>query len=114
MDALYLNCPELIDLNLNSCRNLISERLLLQYLTLENVRASGCQDMLVGAIQSQVHNAIPASQSHANSTFPLAAAARDSNCSISATIPLPETELETDDEYKPKKSFLNLKKANKV
>ncbi|KAI5421875.1 ERBB-3 BINDING PROTEIN 1 [Lathyrus oleraceus] len=39
--------------------------------------------------------------------------ARDSNCSISATIPLPETELETDDEFKPKKSFLNLKKANK-
>ena len=55
---------------------------------------------------------LPASQSHANSTFPLAAAARDSNCSISATIPLPETELETDDEFKPKKSFLNLKKAN--
>ncbi|CAK8571846.1 unnamed protein product [Lathyrus sativus] len=67
LDALYLNCPELIDLNLNSCRNLISERLLLQCPTLENVHASGCQDMLVGAIQSQVHNAFPAVDNHSPS-----------------------------------------------
>lgn len=31
-----------------------SERLLLQCPTLENVHASGCQDLLVEAIQSQV------------------------------------------------------------
>ncbi|KAG4913201.1 hypothetical protein AAZX31_19G147300 [Glycine max] len=57
LDALYLNCPQLNDLNLNSCRNLHPERLLLQCPSLENVYASGCQDMLIGAIQSQVCNA---------------------------------------------------------
>ncbi|BAT85494.1 hypothetical protein LR48_Vigan50s006500 [Vigna angularis] len=57
LDALYLNCTQLKDLNLNSCRNLHPERLLLQCPSLENVHASGCQDMLVGAIQSQVCNA---------------------------------------------------------
>lgn len=57
LDGLYLNCPQLNDLNLNSCRNLIPERLLLQCPTLENVHASGCQDMLVEAIQSQVRDA---------------------------------------------------------
>ncbi|XP_027351048.1 F-box/LRR-repeat protein 17-like [Abrus precatorius] len=60
LDALYLNCPQLNDLNLNSCRNLHPERLLLQCPTLENVHACGCQDMLVGAIQSQVCNAFTA------------------------------------------------------
>ncbi|KAK6937604.1 F-box domain [Dillenia turbinata] len=54
LDALYLNCPELNDLNLNSCGNLHPERLLLQCPKLESVHASGCQDMLIGAIESQV------------------------------------------------------------
>ncbi|KAK7396405.1 hypothetical protein VNO78_17394 [Psophocarpus tetragonolobus] len=57
LDALYLNCPQLNDLNLNSCRNLHPERLLLQCPNLKNVHASGCEDMLIGAIQSQVCNA---------------------------------------------------------
>ncbi|KAK6940739.1 F-box domain [Dillenia turbinata] len=54
LDALYLNCPELNDLNLNSCSNLHPERLLLQCPKLESVHASGCQDILIGAIESQV------------------------------------------------------------
>ncbi|KAK1263767.1 F-box/LRR-repeat protein 17 [Acorus gramineus] len=56
LDALYLNCPELNDLNLTSCTNLHPERLLLQCPSLEHVHASGCQDTLVGAIQSQILN----------------------------------------------------------
>ncbi|KAI9119007.1 hypothetical protein K1719_009682 [Acacia pycnantha] len=60
LDALYLNCPQLNDLNLNSCKNLHPERLLLQCTSLGNVYASGCQDMLIGAIQSQVCNAFTA------------------------------------------------------
>ncbi|XP_019178228.1 PREDICTED: F-box/LRR-repeat protein 17-like [Ipomoea nil] len=54
LDALYLNCPELNDLNLNSCSNLQPERLLLQCANLENVHASGCHEMLVETIQNQV------------------------------------------------------------
>ncbi|XP_061338114.1 F-box/LRR-repeat protein 17 [Gastrolobium bilobum] len=64
LDALYLNCPQLNDLNLNSCRNLHPERLLLQCPTLENVHASGCQAMLIEAIQSQVCNAFTAMENH--------------------------------------------------
>ncbi|KAL6007335.1 hypothetical protein ACLOJK_032832 [Asimina triloba] len=56
LQALYLNCPELNDLNLNSCKNLHPERLLLQCPSLESVHASGCSDKLIGAIQSQVLN----------------------------------------------------------
>ncbi|GMH30842.1 hypothetical protein Nepgr_032685 [Nepenthes gracilis] len=56
LDALDLNCPQLNDLNLNSCRNLNPERLLLQCPSLVTVHASGCQDALVGAIESQVNN----------------------------------------------------------
>ncbi|XP_021673333.2 F-box/LRR-repeat protein 17 isoform X2 [Hevea brasiliensis] len=56
LDSLYLNCPELNDLNLNSCRNLDPERLLLQCPSLESVYASGCQKLLIRAIQSQVNN----------------------------------------------------------
>ncbi|KAH7685934.1 RNI-like protein [Dioscorea alata] len=52
----YLNCPELNDLNLNSCTNLHPERLLLQCPNLENIHASGCQDSLIGAIEDQVFN----------------------------------------------------------
>ncbi|XP_055813196.1 F-box/LRR-repeat protein 17 [Solanum dulcamara] len=54
LDALYLNCPELNDLNLNSCMNLNSGRLLLQCPNLESVHASGCQDALVETLQNQV------------------------------------------------------------
>ncbi|GMN48899.1 hypothetical protein TIFTF001_018072 [Ficus carica] len=56
LDALYLNCPELNDLNLNSCRNLHPERLVLQCPILESVHASGCEELLIGAIHSQVNN----------------------------------------------------------
>ncbi|KAL5712395.1 hypothetical protein ACHQM5_014575 [Ranunculus cassubicifolius] len=54
LDALYLNCPELNDLNLNSCTNLHPERLLLQCPSLESVHASECQTVLLRAIKSQV------------------------------------------------------------
>ncbi|KAL3517639.1 hypothetical protein ACH5RR_020228 [Cinchona calisaya] len=54
LDALYLNCPKLNDLNLNSCSNLHPERLLLQCPNLESVHATGCQDMLVDTIQNQM------------------------------------------------------------
>ncbi|RDX63542.1 F-box/LRR-repeat protein 17, partial [Mucuna pruriens] len=67
LDALYLNCPRLNDLNLNSCTNLHSERLLLQCPNLENVHASGCQDMVVGAIQRQVRAASAAIENHSPS-----------------------------------------------
>ncbi|KAF3436217.1 hypothetical protein FNV43_RR23309 [Rhamnella rubrinervis] len=56
LDALYLNCPGLNDLNLNSCNNLHPERLLLQCPSLESVHASNCQELLIGAIESQVKN----------------------------------------------------------
>ncbi|KAI4349450.1 hypothetical protein L6164_010037 [Bauhinia variegata] len=56
LDALYLNCPQLNDLNLNSCKNLQPERLLLHCPSLQNVHASGCLHTVVGAIQSQVCN----------------------------------------------------------
>lgn len=56
IDALYVNCPELNDLNLNSCTNLNPERLLLQCPNLKDVHVSGCRDMLIGAIRNQVLN----------------------------------------------------------
>ncbi|XP_008786093.2 F-box/LRR-repeat protein 17-like [Phoenix dactylifera] len=64
LDALFLNCPELNDLNLNSCTNLHPERLLLQCSNLKNVHASGCQDMLIGAIRNQVLNEFAAAENH--------------------------------------------------
>ncbi|KAK9282186.1 hypothetical protein L1049_005098 [Liquidambar formosana] len=64
LDALCLNCPELNDLNLNSCRNLHPERLLLQCRNLESVHASGCQDVLIGAIQDQINNDFSAVENH--------------------------------------------------
>ncbi|WOK99413.1 hypothetical protein Cni_G08125 [Canna indica] len=67
LDALYLNCPELVDLNLNSCTNLHPERLLLQCPNLRNVHASGCQDMLIGAIRNQVLNEFAAVENHLSS-----------------------------------------------
>ncbi|KAK8981118.1 hypothetical protein V6N11_059803 [Hibiscus sabdariffa] len=54
LDALCLNCPELNDLNLNSCKNLHPERLLLQCPSLRNVHAAGCREMLIRAIKGQV------------------------------------------------------------
>ncbi|KAL6847070.1 hypothetical protein ACP4OV_022923 [Aristida adscensionis] len=56
IDALYVNCPELVDLNLNSCTNLHPERLLIQCPSLKDVHVSGCRDMLIGAIRNQVLN----------------------------------------------------------
>ncbi|KAF5181644.1 F-box/LRR-repeat protein [Thalictrum thalictroides] len=56
LDALYLNCPELDDLNLTSCTNLHPERLQLNCPSLKSVHASGCQITLVRAIRSQVCN----------------------------------------------------------
>ncbi|OVA05341.1 F-box domain [Macleaya cordata] len=64
LDALYLNCPALNDLNLTSCTNLHPERLLLQCPSLESVHASGCKETLVGAIQSQVRNDFAALDDH--------------------------------------------------
>ncbi|KAL2934607.1 F-box/LRR-repeat protein 17 [Bienertia sinuspersici] len=57
LDALYLNCPELGDLNLTSCRNLHPERLLLQCPNLESIHAAGCVDSLSRVIESQIENA---------------------------------------------------------
>ncbi|KAL3644930.1 hypothetical protein CASFOL_010110 [Castilleja foliolosa] len=54
LDALYLNCPLLTELNLNSCRNLHPERLLLQCSNLETVHASGCEDTLIKTIETHV------------------------------------------------------------
>ncbi|KAK1399118.1 F-box/LRR-repeat protein 17 [Heracleum sosnowskyi] len=54
LDALYLNCPQLNDLNLNLCKNLHPESMLIQCPNLENVHASGCQNMLIKTIQDQV------------------------------------------------------------
>ncbi|MCD7463106.1 F-box/LRR-repeat protein 17 [Datura stramonium] len=64
LDALYLNCPELNDLNLNSCMNLKPERLLLQCPNLEIVHASGCQDTLVETLQNQVCGDFMAEDNH--------------------------------------------------
>ncbi|EEF41399.1 F-box/LRR-repeat protein 17 [Ricinus communis] len=63
LDALCLNCPELNDLNLNSCKNLHPERLLLQCPSLESVDASGCHKLLIRAIQSQI-NSVGAMENH--------------------------------------------------
>ncbi|KAK4764038.1 hypothetical protein SAY87_013476 [Trapa incisa] len=66
LDALCLNCPELCDLNLNSCKNLHPDRLLIQCPNLESVHTSGCQELLLGAIESQVNNEF----SHIENHFP--------------------------------------------
>nr|XP_043637357.1 F-box/LRR-repeat protein 17 [Erigeron canadensis] len=54
LDSLYLSCPNLGDLNLNSCKNLLPEKLVLQCPKLESVHAIGCQDSLIQAVQTQV------------------------------------------------------------
>uniref|UniRef100_A0A453JRN6 Uncharacterized protein n=1 Tax=Aegilops tauschii subsp. strangulata TaxID=200361 RepID=A0A453JRN6_AEGTS len=62
IDALCVNCPELNDLNLNSCINLNPERLLLQCPSLKDVHVTGCHDMLIGAIRNQVLNEFAAAE----------------------------------------------------
>ncbi|KAH9602773.1 hypothetical protein KSS87_023060 [Heliosperma pusillum] len=57
LDALHLNCPELVDLNLNSCRNLHPERMFLQCPNIETIHAANCVDMLHETIETQVNNA---------------------------------------------------------
>ncbi|XP_059298481.1 F-box/LRR-repeat protein 17 [Lycium ferocissimum] len=64
LDALYLSCPELNDLNLNFCMNLNPERLLLQCPNLESVHVSGCQDALVETLQNQVCGDFMAGDNH--------------------------------------------------
>ncbi|XVF21669.1 hypothetical protein REPUB_Repub12eG0110100 [Reevesia pubescens] len=64
LDALCLSCPELNDLNLNSCKNLHPERLLLQCPSLQNVHASGCQELLIGAIKGQVSDNLGSAENH--------------------------------------------------
>ncbi|CAH1447343.1 unnamed protein product [Lactuca virosa] len=54
LDSLYLSCPNLNDLNLNSCKNLNPEKLVLQCPKLESVHAIGCEDVLIEAVQTQV------------------------------------------------------------
>ncbi|XP_071717076.1 F-box/LRR-repeat protein 17 [Rutidosis leptorrhynchoides] len=54
LDALYLSCPNLGDLNLNSCKNLLPEKLVLQCPKLDSVHAIGCQYVLIQAVQTQV------------------------------------------------------------
>ncbi|ESQ45004.1 hypothetical protein EUTSA_v10010227mg [Eutrema salsugineum] len=64
LDALFLNCPELKDLNLNLCSNLQPESLVLQCPKLQLVYASGCQDLLTGAIRKQVSENSAAGENH--------------------------------------------------
>eukprot|EP01018_Ginkgo_biloba_P003831 Gb_31219 [translate_table: standard] len=53
--ALCLDCPELVDLNINSCSNLNPGSMLLQCPNLEAVHAAYCEEVLIQAIQSQVN-----------------------------------------------------------
>ncbi|GKD57682.1 putative F-box-like domain superfamily protein [Tanacetum coccineum] len=47
--SLYLNCPNLSELNSNSCKALLLEKLVLQCSKLESVHVVGCPDMVVQA-----------------------------------------------------------------
>ncbi|CAN6904332.1 hypothetical protein Bca4012_095240 [Brassica carinata] len=64
LDALFLNCPELKDLNLNSCNNLQPESLVIQCPKLEIVHALGCQKLLTVAIRKQVSENFAAGENH--------------------------------------------------
>ncbi|KAE8692212.1 F-box/LRR-repeat protein 17 [Hibiscus syriacus] len=64
LDALCLSCPELNDLNLNSCRNLHPEKLLLRCPSLRNVHASGCKELLIGYIKSQLSESLASMENH--------------------------------------------------
>nr|KYP49212.1 F-box/LRR-repeat protein 17 [Cajanus cajan] len=68
LDALYLSCSQLEDLNLNSCSNLHPDQLMLQCPNLKNVHASGCEDMLIRTIQSQVRDTSAAIENHSPSS----------------------------------------------
>ncbi|KAK9684865.1 hypothetical protein RND81_10G238200 [Saponaria officinalis] len=57
LDALYLNCPELKDLNLSSCQNLHPERIQLHCPSIEAIHATNCVNMLHDVIETQVNNA---------------------------------------------------------
>lgn len=52
--ALYLDCPELVDLNIKACSNLNPEKMLLQCPALQAVHAAYCDESLVNAVQSKV------------------------------------------------------------
>nr|GEZ07059.1 auxin transport protein BIG [Tanacetum cinerariifolium] len=52
LDSLYLNCPNMSELNLNSCKALLP---VLQCSKLESVHAVGCPDVLVQVVQTQVN-----------------------------------------------------------
>ncbi|KAJ3674720.1 hypothetical protein LUZ60_005336 [Juncus effusus] len=62
LEGLYVNCPELIELNLNFCTNLHPERLLLQCPNLERIYVFACEDMVIGAIRNQVLNEFAAAK----------------------------------------------------
>ncbi|XP_076935736.1 F-box/LRR-repeat protein 17-like [Bidens hawaiensis] len=64
LDSLYLSCPNLNDLNLNLCKNLVPEKLVLQCSKLEHVHAVGCEDVLIQAVQTQVSDDSASSESH--------------------------------------------------
>ncbi|XP_059625954.1 F-box/LRR-repeat protein 17 [Cornus florida] len=98
LDALYLNCPELSDLNLNSCKNLHPERLLLQCPGLESVHASGCQDMLVEIIQNQACSQFVAVDNH----FPCK---RSADGSKRVRVPFSFTEQASDDDKKERRTL---------
>nr|GEZ09904.1 hypothetical protein [Tanacetum cinerariifolium] len=51
--SLYLNCPNLSELNLNSCKALLPEKLVLQCSKLESVHAVGCPYVVVQAVQTK-------------------------------------------------------------
>ncbi|KAE8681795.1 F-box/LRR-repeat protein 17 [Hibiscus syriacus] len=63
-NALCLSCPELNDLNLNSCKNLHPEKLLLQCPSLRNVHATGCNELLIGSIKSQLSESLASVENH--------------------------------------------------
>ncbi|CAN8254566.1 unnamed protein product [Cochlearia groenlandica] len=64
LDALFINCPELKDLNLNLCSNLNPESLVLQCPNLQLVYASGCRDPLTRAIRKQVSENLAAGENY--------------------------------------------------
>ncbi|KAL9239714.1 hypothetical protein vseg_014009 [Gypsophila vaccaria] len=56
LDALYLNCPELKDLNLTSCKNLHPERIVLQCPSLETIHAAKCVKTLHEVLDTQAND----------------------------------------------------------
>ncbi|CAH8382723.1 unnamed protein product [Eruca vesicaria subsp. sativa] len=64
LHALFLNCPELKELNLNSCSNLQPESLVIQCPKLKDVFASRCPNLLRDAIHKQVSENSSARENH--------------------------------------------------